>query len=209
MPTGPRLPPRSGAGPGRGPRARATGRKPAPRPQTPPAAGPIDDQPQAQPPAEAPQRRSSLTTRAIALAVVLLILTISYATSLRIYFAQSADIAATRAEIGQRQGRIVELQSDLDRWQDPEYVRTQARLRLGWVIPGEVGYRVVGENGQPLGGGAEINSANPPEAPPTAWWDTLWGSVEAADKPAPARPRPTTEPTITEKTKPGSLATPR
>ena len=72
-----------------------------------------------------------MTARAIALAVVLLILTISYATSLRIYFAQAHEIASTKAEIAERQERIGELQGELARWGDEAYVRTQARDRLG------------------------------------------------------------------------------
>ena len=79
---------------------------------------------------------SSLTARAIALTVVLLILTISYASSLRIYYAQAHDIASTKAEIAERQQRIVELEGELAKWQDAEYVKTQARQRLGWVVPG-------------------------------------------------------------------------
>jgi cell division protein FtsB len=150
-----------------------------------------------------------VTTRAIALAVVFLILTISYASSLRIYFAQSAQIATTKQQITESQIRIADLQTDLSRWNDPEYVKTQARVRLGWVMPGETGFTVVGEDGQPLGGGAEITSAEPPPAPQVAWWDKLWGSVEAADRPAPATPQPTKQPTITTDTKPGSLPTPR
>jgi hypothetical protein len=43
------------------------------------------------------RRGSSVTARAIALAVVVVILTISYATSLRIYFAQAHEIAATKS----------------------------------------------------------------------------------------------------------------
>ena len=150
-----------------------------------------------------------MTTRAIALAVVFLILTISYASSLRIYFAQSSQIAATKQQITESQNRISDLQTDLSRWNDPGYVKTQARVRLGWVLPGETGFTVVGEDGQPLGGGAEITSAEPPPVPQDAWWDKLWGSVEAADRPAPVTPQPTKEPTITTETKPGSLATPR
>ena len=50
--------------------------------------------------------------QAIALAVVLLILTISYATSLRIYFAQAHEIASTKAEIAERQQRILSLVVD-------------------------------------------------------------------------------------------------
>ncbi len=134
-----------------------------------------------------PARRgsSSVTARAIALTVVLLILTISYASSLRIYYAQAQDIAATKAEIAERQQRIVELEGELARWQDDEYVKTQARQRLGWVVPGETGYKVVDAEGKPLGGGAEITSeVAPVKEPRDAWWAKLWGSVAAADQPA-------------------------
>ena len=129
---------------------------------------------------------SSLTARAIAFTVVLLILTISYASSLRIYFAQASDIAATKAEIADRQQRIVELEGELAKWQDEEYVKTQARQRLGWVVPGETGYKVVDSEGRPLGGGAEITGeATAVAEPGDAWWAKLWGSVAAADQPAP------------------------
>jgi cell division protein FtsB len=143
---------------------------------------------------------ASLTTRAVALVVVLLVLTISYASSLRIYFAQSHEIAATRAEISERQQKIGDLQAELGHWGDADYVRTQARQRLGWVVPGETGYQVVDADGNPLGGGAEIQSSTAGLAEPQdAWWAKLWGSVEAADKPAPAKPK---EKTITPETEP-------
>ena len=197
MPAGPR--PRSrpgGEGPGRGKaRARSQARKPSSSARTSKAATPRRDE------SATPllRRRSSLTARAIALAVVLLILTISYATSLRIYFAQAHEIASTNAEITERQQRIGELQGELARWGDEMYVRTQARERLGWVVPGEIGYRVVGADGKPLGGGAVITAETAAEAPEQdAWWSKLWGSVEAADQPAALR---TEEKTITVRTK--------
>jgi cell division protein FtsB len=153
-----------------------------------------------------------VTARAIALAVALLILTISYATSLRIYFAQAHEIASTKAEIAERQERIGELQGELARWGDEAYVRTQARDRLGWVVPGETGYTVVGADGKPLGGGAKISAETAPdETVQDAWWSKLWGSVEAADRPAPVKSDPG-EKTITVKTKPNGgtpTATPR
>jgi cell division protein FtsB len=158
------------------------------------------------------RRGSSLTARAIALAVVLLILTISYATSLRIYFAQAHEIASTNAEITERQQRIGELQGELARWGDETYVRTQARERLGWVVPGEIGYTVVGADGKPLGGGANITAETAPdESAQDAWWSKLWGSVQAADRPAPVKSE-VNEKTITVKTQPNSgtpSATPR
>jgi cell division protein FtsB len=148
------------------------------------------------------QRGSSVTARAIALAVVLLILTISYATSLRIYFAQAHEIASTNAEITERQQRIRELQGELARWGDETYVRTQARDRLGWVVPGETGYTVVGADGKPLGGGAKITAETMPDEPAhDAWWYKLWGTVQAADRPAPVKSE-IKEKTITVKTPP-------
>jgi hypothetical protein len=135
---------------------------------------------------------------------VLLILTISYASSLRIYFAQAHDIAATKTEISERQQRIVTLQTELAKWQDEDYVRTQARERLGWVVPGEIGYKVVDADGKPLGGGSEISAetADAVKPPEDAWWAKLWGSVAAADQPAPAASQAEPSKPITANTRP-------
>jgi cell division protein FtsB len=190
---------RPGAGPGRGkPRARTQAPKPssAARKSHGGAAGGEE--------ATAPPRRRGygLTARAIALAVVLLILTISYATSLRIYFSQAQEISATKAEIAERKQRSHDLQGELARWDDEAYVRTQARERLGWVVPGETGYTVVDADGNPLGGGAKISAeATPEQQPQDSWWSKLWGSVEAADRPAPVKPS-VKDKTITVNTKP-------
>ena len=147
-------------------------------------------------------RRSSLTTRALALAVVILMLTISYANSLRIYFAQSHEVAATKAEIADREARIADLQTEIDRWDDPAFVKLQARTRLGWVMPGEIGFTVVDADGNPLGGGSELNTGEKPadDRAPESWYTRLWGSVETADKPAAApEPDPADAKPITEK----------
>jgi cell division protein FtsB len=127
---------------------------------------------------------SSLTTRALALAVVLLVLTISYASSLRIYFDQRRGIAETRIEIAQRKQAISDLDHEIARWNDPAFVRSQARERLGWVVPGETGYKVIGADGKPVGGGAEIDQQNKPAQTKTeAWWARLFGSIKIADHP--------------------------
>lgn len=153
------------------------------------------------PNAKKPRPRSSLTTRAVALAVVILMLTISYANSLRIYFAQSHEVATTKAEIADRQEKIAALQTELDRWNDPNFVKLQARTRLGWVVPGEIGFTVVDADGKPLGGGNELTTGTKPPSDkvPESWYTRLWGSVEAADKPAPApAPDPADAKPITE-----------
>ena len=86
MPSGRRPTSRPGASPGRGkPRTRTHAPKSSLRTSAAENAGTADA-------SAAPRRRSYiLTARAIALSVALLILTISYATSLRIYFAQARD----------------------------------------------------------------------------------------------------------------------
>lgn len=217
MSPGARSTSRPGAGPGRGkPRARTSDRAPrvtADRLRPPESdAGPASAVDELEAGMHAVRRRrSSLTTRAIALAVVFLILTISYATSLRVYFAQSASIAATTAQISDQQARIADLRTELTRWHDPEYVKIQARTRFGWVLPGETGFTVVGADGQPLGGGAAISSAPKVTVPQDAWYAKLWGSVEAADHPGPAvaTKTPAQQKPITVDTKPSPSAAPR
>lgn len=148
--------------------------------------------------------RANLTARALALVVVVLVLTISYATSLRIYFAQAHEIASTRTEIAQRQATIADLQDQIGRWDDPAYVQTQARERLGWLVPGETGYTVVGPDGQPLGGGLTLDSATGDEPQPQQrmWWDRMWGSVKAADKPVAKKADPAKRAPVTASSKP-------
>jgi cell division protein FtsB len=148
--------------------------------------------------------RANLTARALALVVVVLVLTISYATSLRIYFSQAHEIASTKAQIAQSQAAIDDLQGQLARWNDPAYVTAQARERLGWLVPGETGYTVVGADGKPLGGGLTLDASTTtdPEQAQPMWWDRMWGSVAAADKPAPVKANPGNRPPVTADSKP-------
>ncbi len=190
--------PRPAAAPGRKSARPKSSRRPAgDRSGGPTIIDAAEDQPADGPSRPVFRRRTSITTRAIALAVVLLILTISYASSLRIYVEQRQEIAATKAKITEREAAIGGLQQDLSRWQDDAYVEAQARERLGWVLPGEYGFRVI--EGERKGD----NAAPPEEKEQPAWWDRLLGSLEQADKPpAPPAPEPSAEPTITATTTP-------
>jgi len=160
--------------------------------------------------ASATQSGFRFTWRLIALAAVAVVLFVSYAGSLRVYFNQQSQLAAARAQIAANQQTIGDLQDELQRWQDPAYVEAQARARLGWVVPGEVGFQVIGPDGKPLSPAANIDApANVPAGAVTgAWWDRLLGSAAAADNPAPATPNPSDEPTITVDTTPSAPPTP-
>lgn len=150
------------------------------------------------------RRGGGFTTRTIALAVVLLILTISYASSLRVYIHQRQDIAQTEQQIIDSQRKIEQLSSEISRWNDPNYVKTQARDRLGWVLPGETGYRVIGPDGKPVTGDTELAAAPSATEPAKIWYDTLWGSVQAADDPRPAGTTAQDRKPITVDSLPGS-----
>ena len=59
--------------------------------------------------------------------------------------------------------------------QDPAYVQSLIRDRLHYVLPGEIGYTVLGPDEAPA-------PAPPGEASPDrSWYAQLWSSVEAAD----------------------------
>ena len=126
-----------------------------------------------------------ITGRALVLAAVLVLLGLSYASSLRIYLDQQHQLALADQQISERTTRIAELQAELERWDDPNFVRAQARDRLGWVMPGEIGYRVVDSNGEPIGAGVTLEAEQqlPAGEHDTMWWDRMWGSVQTADAP--------------------------
>ena len=73
------------------------------------------------------------------------------------------------------------------------------------MVPGEIGFRVIGPDGKPLGGGTQITkpTAGVP-GEPDAWWLRLRGSLVAADRPAAPAPKPAERKPITEKTTPSS-----
>lgn len=152
-------------------------------------------------------RALGVTWRLIILGVVVAAIAITLAQSLRVYFAQRQEIAQYRAQIQDTQAEIADLEDKLARWQDADFVRAEARSRLGWVMPGEIGYRVIGEDGEPLGGDSAV--LGPEEHMAGQWWERVWGSVVVADEPLPeATPEPTPVPDRTIGPTPTPSATP-
>ncbi|PFG68265.1 FtsB family cell division protein [Enemella evansiae] len=197
---------RAGAGPGRGkPRSRTGSRASRTRDTAAPVTERLETRTgaPAEPAAEDGRqfRRFGLTRRAVALFVVLAVLVLSYASSLRIYLDTERQNAENQQAIQRSQARIDDLNNQLQRWDDPDYVRAQARERLGWVVPGETGYRVIGPDGQPVGTRIESQPRDPKKPPEATWWQKMWGSVGAADQPAPPPVPPSAKPPITDGTR--------
>src|SRR3954454_17273542 len=173
--------PRGRTGPGRGPGAPRPARAAAARPQPAPATG------------ERP--RSRLTGRAAVLVLVLAVLTVSYASSMRAYLQQRSQINGLKASIAQHKADIDALEAEKARWDAPAFVRAQARERLGYVMPGEKTYLVLGEDGKPLEPAAELQEPTAViSTTPKPWWSDGWASVELAGDP----PKPTGKPPATQ-----------
>lgn len=123
----------------------------------------------------------SLTGRAAVLAVVLVVLVVSFALPLRSWFAQRGELDALRGDIAADRQSISELERQLERWNDPRYVEAQARERLRWVKPGDVGYIVIGDDPAVPDTAEEIAAAG-------VWWQRLWSGVEVASQSTPLDP---------------------
>jgi cell division protein FtsB len=118
------------------------------------------------------------------LVLVLSVLTISYASSLKAYFQQHSQIQQLRSQIASSESDIQRLESEKTRWNDPAYVREQARARFGYLMPGQTSYVVIGENGKPLAAQSTLSDPRTStSSTPTAWWTTEWRSVELAGNP--------------------------
>lgn len=99
------------------------------------------------------------------------------AVPVRNYFGQRAEIAALEAQIQVTQENVDRLQLEQQRWEDPAYIAAEARRRLHFVMPGEIGYVALGADGRPA---AETISEQAVEGDPN-WYDKLWGALVEAD----------------------------
>ena len=89
------------------------------------------------------RRRSG---RALALWAVFFILALAIAPPVKHYFTQRAQISALNAQLATDHKALEAARQELLLWQDPEYVKSQARERLHFVLPGERQY-IVTEDG--------------------------------------------------------------
>lgn len=141
--------------------------------------------------AGAAARRPRLTGRAAVLVLVLAVLTVSYASSLRAYLEQRSHIGDLKTQIAEREASIDDLEREKRRWDDPAYVKAQARERFGYLMPGESGFEVIGADGRPLE--AQASLSDPSEViktVPKAWWTAAWESMELAGNPPPPDAEP-------------------
>ncbi len=117
-----------------------------------------------------------LTGRIALLAIVVGLLLISYGLPLRAFIKQHGQLDSARAQIARQEAQVSSLQQLQKQWEDPAFVKAQARERLHYVMPGEIGYTV-------LTGPTNTTAQPTPTqtAPPSPWFSKLWSSVQGAD----------------------------
>ncbi|MDO4243207.1 MAG: septum formation initiator family protein [Actinomyces sp.] len=115
--------------------------------------------------------------RALALAIVVLLAFVVVFPSLRGYLSQRAQYDAVLEEIAQAEATSTALEAELARWQDDDYVRTQARDRLSYVMPGETTYVVVGADEVERAEQAAQDAQATEERP---WYEVLRESARVA-----------------------------
>ena len=118
------------------------------------------------------------------LVVVAVLLVVSYASSMRAYLQQRSHISDLNAQIARSEKDIAALKKEKGRWSDKAYIEAQARQRLGWVLPGETSYQVVGRDGKPISTSGTLpdpSSVAKPLRDP--WWQRVYGTVRTADHP--------------------------
>lgn len=125
------------------------------------------------------------------LVLVLAVLTVSYASSLRAYLQQRSHMGDLTSQILEREASINDLEREKRRWDDPAYVKAQARARFGYLLPGESGFEVLGADGKPVEAQASLNDpADVIKTVPKAWWSAAWESMELAGNPPPPDAEP-------------------
>lgn len=174
---GPHQGPRTGAGPRPGSGAR-TGVRPPPA-----VAG--------RPARPVQPSRPSRMLRLVVLGGVLSVLAVLLAPALRSYLGQQQQITALQDRVAQQRSDLRGLERERSTWDDPAFIKAQARERLKFVMPGERAYTVI--DAGPTS--APRSSAGPPSSPvraaastargDRAWFGNVWRSVQVAGGAAP------------------------
>lgn len=120
----------------------------------------------------------AVPARVLILAVVLLGAFVVTFPSLRGYLSQQAQYDAIVKELDQARATSTALEAELAQWQDDDYVRSQARERLSYVMPGETTYVVIGA--EQFEEEAEHSRTKADGARTRPWYETLQKSVQEA-----------------------------
>ena len=88
-------------------------------------------------------RRRRTSNRVLALSAILFILALTIAPPVKHYFTQRAQISALKSQLSADNAALQKARQELSLWKDPDFIKSQARERLHFVLPGERQYIVI------------------------------------------------------------------
>ncbi|MFJ6417824.1 septum formation initiator family protein [Paeniglutamicibacter sp. NPDC091659] len=121
----------------------------------------------------------SFSGRILALSISLSVFAMLLVPSIGTYARQRDEIAALEAVITAKQAEQEGLKEQIARWDDPLYIKQQARDRINLVMPGERNYMVVGRKPTDAPPVEENHSPNEIRTD-LPWVDALFDSVQRA-----------------------------
>jgi cell division protein FtsB len=87
-------------------------------------------------------------SRVLTLATILFLMALTIAPPIKNYFTQRAQISALKSQVESNNAALEQARKDLLMWRDPEFIKSQARERLHFILPGERQYIVTDSEGQ-------------------------------------------------------------
>ena len=125
-----------------------------------------------------PHQRSG---RSFAVAVLFFAVALFLAPPIKNYFVQRAQISALQSQLTSDRAALLAAKRELLLWQDPNYIKSQARERLHFVMPGERQYIVTGDDGSDASNPNQVDVVKDlPEG--EAWYTRLIASISEAGK---------------------------
>jgi cell division protein FtsB len=119
------------------------------------------------------RRRTS--HRVLALSAIFFVLALTIAPPVKHYFTQRAQISALKAQLSADNTALQKAREELLLWQDPEYIKSQARERLHFVLPGERQYIVT--QGDSVGNQPSTTKIASSLADGQPWYSRLIASI--------------------------------
>lgn len=92
-------------------------------------------------------RGMRLNTYTITLLAMIVLGVLTLAPRVQEWFVLRQQVAQAQADVAKARNDVKNMQSEVKRWEDPVYIRSQARDRLYYVMPGEVSYLVMDAEG--------------------------------------------------------------
>jgi cell division protein FtsB len=92
-------------------------------------------------------RSMHLSLEMVTILAIVVVGILALAPQAQIWFQQRQQIADYQAQVQQAKADLAKMKVTRTRWEDPVYIRSQARDRLYYVLPGEVSYLVMDQGG--------------------------------------------------------------